>query len=977
VGDDRWVRIETIYHAALERPIDARAGFLADACEGDAGLQAEVERLLRHDADAAEFLETPAIPPRPSLVGQRFGVYEVASFIAAGGMGEVFTARDTRLGREVALKVIPGALIADSGRLARLEREARLLASLNHPNIAQIYGLEAGALAMELVDGPTLDELIGRPAPRRDPQAVSKSAVYLPLARQIASALEAAHARGIIHRDLKPANIKVTAAGVVKVLDFGLAKALGPEHQADPGQRGGLHSTESGVILGTAAYMSPEQARALAVDKRTDIWAFGCVLYELVTGRRAFPGETLSDTLARVLEHEPDWTALPATTPPTIRRLLRRCLQKDLANRLHDIADARIELDEAEVIEPTPEARPVDGTSPPPAALRERVGARVGLMFAAACVLVVVWYMSAPSVDLGAYRYTPFETGTGTPNDPAWSPDGRSIAYDMTVNGRSQIFVRSLDSDSPAQLTFLALDARQPFWWPGASRVGFVSDFKVWSVSPAGGEPELVSAPKMGQVLAAAVSPDGQTLATWARNRENTFWSVWLGSSPGAEFHEYAPPLRSQLGGDYLRFSPDGRRLLLSGVTDTGEVAIWLLPFPDGGSPPERLVPKIPWTGPESAPTGFSWMPDSRRAVMQFTTASAPKGGLWMMDVRTGASAPLLTGLTQHGNPSVSPDGSRIAFTAGGASYDLAEVPLDDSPMRERLANDAYSAAWVPGSSKYVYLTNKNGEEELRIHSQTDNWDRPIVGARRFARTKATAGLTHSDVALISPVASRDGRVAYGVWNAEGVSAPYAIWISPESGGEPFRLSPDGASEGGPAWSPDGQWIACKHDEGGRTALAIVRAGARSQPQMLAHDILDTIPAWSPDGQWIAYRTRDALRLVSPDGARNSVLKRYDRVRGNPLVWSRDGGSLYSLFRTAEGLQVVAIDTKTGAERVVNRLASDFVTGVPIGVTRFTLAQDGKSFLATAERTRRALWILDDFAPRPGILDWFRRRRWP
>ena len=277
--------------------------------------------------------------------GTRLGPYEILSALGAGGMGEVYRARDTKLNRDVALKVLPPAFTADTDRVARFEREARLLASLNHPRIGSIYGLEdtgsTPALVLELVEGDTLDERV-----RRGPLPVPEA---LAIAQQIADALEAAHASGIVHRDLKPSNIKITHDGMVKVLDFGLARALAadgsePDLAKSPTMTAG---TIPGVILGTAAYMSPEQARGRPVDKRTDVWAFGCVLFEMLTGSSAFGRETLTDTIAAVVGAEPDWTLLPSETPAGIRHLLTRCLQKDARRRIHDIADARIEVEDA------------------------------------------------------------------------------------------------------------------------------------------------------------------------------------------------------------------------------------------------------------------------------------------------------------------------------------------------------------------------------------------------------------------------------------------------------------------------------------------------------------------------------------------------------------------------------------------------------------------------------------------------------
>jgi serine/threonine protein kinase len=282
------------------------------------------------------------------MIGKRIGVYEVVARLGEGGMGEVYRAADTSLGREVAIKVLPAPVAADAERLARFDREARTLAALNHPNIAAVYGLERSAgptaLVMELVDGPTLADTIAQgPIPLDEALAIAK---------QIADALEAAHERAIVHRDLKPANIKRRADGTVKVLDFGLAKALDPAAatstsgaSAPPTITSPALMTGVGMILGTAAYMSPEQARAKPVDRRADIWAFGAVLYEMLTGRRAFPGDEITDTIVLVITKDPDWTALPAATPTAVRRLLRRCLEKDPKRRLADMADARLEID--------------------------------------------------------------------------------------------------------------------------------------------------------------------------------------------------------------------------------------------------------------------------------------------------------------------------------------------------------------------------------------------------------------------------------------------------------------------------------------------------------------------------------------------------------------------------------------------------------------------------------------------------------
>jgi eukaryotic-like serine/threonine-protein kinase len=330
--------------------------------------------------------------------GDRLGQYEIVSALGAGGMGEVYRARDSKLNRDVAIKVLPDLFANDPERLARFEREAKTLASLNHAHIAQIYGLEESsgvrALVMELFEGPTLADRIA--------QGPIPPAEALPIARQMADALEAAHEQGIIHRDLKPANIKVKDDGTVKVLDFGLAKLVAPE-ASGAGAVAGLSqsptlttpaATLAGVILGTAAYMSPEQAKGRAADKRCDIWAFGCVLYEMLAGQRAFEGADVSDTLAAILRSEPTWTALPVTTPAPMRKLLRRCLEKDRRRRLADIADARLEIDDALAARAA-----ADGAAAQPAATPRRriiAGASVALLLVAAVAALATWAVTRP-----------------------------------------------------------------------------------------------------------------------------------------------------------------------------------------------------------------------------------------------------------------------------------------------------------------------------------------------------------------------------------------------------------------------------------------------------------------------------------------------------------------------------------------------------------------------------------------------------
>jgi TolB-like protein len=352
---DRWQLIESLFHAARERAPADREAFLQEACVADPSLHDEVASLLV--TAGASFVDKGvdgvlAAGTREPLTGRQLGSYVVGPLLGAGGMGEVYRARDTKLGRDVALKILPASVAMPPDRLSRFGREARLLAALNHPNIAVIHGTEDGhgvyALVLELVEGPTLAEKLT--ALKAEAKGLPVG-VAISIARQIADALDSAHKKGIIHRDLKPANVKLTSDGRVKVLDFGLAKIVTGDGATDltSAPTMTIGATREGTIVGTAAYMSPEQARGLAVDKRTDIWAFGCVLFELLTGRCAFARDTITDTLAAIVEREPPWETLPATTPTSLVRLLRRCLEKDVNRRFHDIADVRHELEDAGV----------------------------------------------------------------------------------------------------------------------------------------------------------------------------------------------------------------------------------------------------------------------------------------------------------------------------------------------------------------------------------------------------------------------------------------------------------------------------------------------------------------------------------------------------------------------------------------------------------------------------------------------------
>ena len=392
-------------------------------------------------------------------------------------MGEVYRAHDTKLRRDVAIKILPPSFTGDLTRLARFEREARMLAALNHPHIGAIYGVEEAdgvrTLVLELVHGETLGERLVR-----GPIPLSET---LLLARQIADALEAAHEKGIIHRDLKPANIKLTPDGVLKILDFGLAKTASDAAPCDLIPTVTLEGTGDGVIIGTAAYMSPEQARGRPVDKRGDVWAFGVVLYEMLTGRRAFEGDTTSDVLAKVIEREPDWSALPSSTPPRLRELLRRCARRDPKKRLQAIGDARIQIEEL-ISGATEETATATAVAAQPRAQRSPrfvlIGAALALVNIAALAIPAALYFRRVVPEPLVTRFEITTPPTSDPVSFALSADGRQLAFVAMAEGASRLWVRRLDQVTAQPLAGTE-GARYPFWKPDGRAIGFFADGKL------------------------------------------------------------------------------------------------------------------------------------------------------------------------------------------------------------------------------------------------------------------------------------------------------------------------------------------------------------------------------------------------------------------------------------------------------------------------------------------------------------------
>src|SRR5262245_268544 len=662
-------------------------------------------------------------------------------------MGEVFRATDTKLGRDVALKILPAPFATDPDRLARFQREAKTLASLNHPNIGGIHGLEEAngvtALVLELVEGPTLADRIARGAVPFDEA--------LPIARQIADALEAAHEQGIVHRDLKPANIKLRPDGAVKVLDFGLAKSA-------PADSGALApsdlsptittpaATRFGVIMGTAAYMSPEQARGKPVDKRTDVWAFGCVLYEMLSGRRAFAGDDVSEVMASILAREPDLTALPAATPPSIRRLLRRCLQKDRGERLRDIGDARIEIRDALANADAHEA--IVRAPRPVRRGRVWVAALFAAVMVAAAAIAIGWATrrttSAPQVQLEVT--TPPST---VPTSIAISPDGRTLAFVATESARSRMWVRALDSGTVRALTGTD-GAQHPFWSPDSRSIGFFADNKLKRIDIDGGAVRELANFYRG--TGGSWSRDGVVLASSLGD------PISRVPAAGGEVVELSG--LAQQGSNFLpHFLPDGQRFLyyLRGTPDARGVYVGRLDGTlkgsrlfesDGGAAfaaghlffirqrtvfaqrfdPARLeLAGNPVAVAQDAAIGTSGdsVSVSDSGTIAFRMAStAPVRRQFVWFDRSGSEIAKVEAPSVMSNASLSPDDQRVVGYRGNpvdGNVDIWILDANRGAFSRVTADvsDDVSPAWSPRGDQIAFSSNRKGSHDLYRKSAT------------------------------------------------------------------------------------------------------------------------------------------------------------------------------------------------------------------------------------------------------------------
>jgi Tol biopolymer transport system component len=828
------------------------------------------------------------------LIGQTLSHYRITAAIGAGGMGEVYRATDTALGRDVAIKVLPPEVAQDPERLARFEREAHLLASLNHPNIAAIYGLEEVGektfLALELVEGEDLKERLARGAIPLDEA--------LEIAEQIAEALDEAHNKGIVHRDLKPANVKLTPDGKVKVLDFGLAKAWGGDagsggSSIDLSQSPTLARTGTlaGVILGTAAYMSPEQASGKGVDKRADIWSFGVVLFEMLTGQSLFSGETASEVMASVIKEEPAWDRLPADCPPAVTRLLRRCLRKRPRERIQDIGDARLEIEEIRAgtaLETGGASADVEEVrrSERRGRSRERWIWAVALVVAAglAALGARFYFTQAPEARPPAHFVldTPEDLVFWNWSPVAVSPDGRHVAFvALSPGGDRQMWIRSLDSPEARALPGTVGADGGHFWSPDSTAIAFAAEGELRKLTLSG-----------GTTLRLCALPAAFDGGTW--NAEGTI--VFAAGGPSARLYTVpqtggeARPLttrdesRGETSHHWPQFLPDGRRLLfgVGGGEDAGlhvlslevpgqrrrilpETARFQFVAPasllfvrDGvllvqRVDPRELVPRGEAIPIASSVAGFNqipawgWFSSSATGRVAWLSGQSGDARLEWVD-REGRSLGTLGEPSRYGQIVLSPDGKRVAaeITSGDGQFDLWVIDVARG-VPSRLTTDAASErdpVWSPDGQEIVFSSDARGDQDLLRKG--------LQGSEPAAPLPGEIGRSSGERDIAKEWCPEENTLLYKTVGAEGA----ALWALSLDGAGPPELLAKGFGVDHPHVSPDGRWLAYISNESGRYEVYVVPFRRRGERVRVSTDGGGQ-PHWRGDGKELFFLSLD------------------------------------------------------------------------------------------------------------------------
>jgi serine/threonine protein kinase/dipeptidyl aminopeptidase/acylaminoacyl peptidase len=910
---ERWERIKSLYDAVQAQPHAERATFLARVAAGDDALRRDVQNLLDQPVSTAGFVQFVGGPPAADTVvgqnlsGQRLGGFEIQMLLGRGGMGEVYRAHDTKLGRDVAIKVLPLAFTADAARLASFEREARVVASLNHPHIAAIHGVEESTglrgLVLELVEGETLAERLAQQARSSRPGLHLKEVLHY--ARQIADALEAAHEKGITHRDLKPANIKITPDGVVKLLDFGIAKVMtgdGPGIDLTQGPTVTADATRAGLIVGTAGYMSPEQARGKSVDKRTDIWAFGCVLFEMLSGKTAFEGDTLSDTIAAILERDPDWTTLPLDTPRSLRRLVQRCLDKDPKQRLRDIGDARVELEQ--IIR-----APNEDIDAGVAVLQTRTWRRrTQLAVAAAIVFALasaglMWFgLARDDAAVGDNRVSRFtvDLPQGQVMIPtfnsnvALSPDGTLLAYTPLPG---PVSIRRLDGleGQPLEVTKSPNFRGAPLFSPDSGSISFIEGNSIFSSS----RPFLKAALSGGAPVKLA-EYDMFHRGDWGADG----WIYWTANYPGGIVR--------------IRDSGGPPEPVTTLDTENGERShrfASLLPGEDA------IIYTVAFDGITSYDDARIDLWDSRTREKKTLIAGgasavySPSGHIvYARDGKLFAVGFDVARRQITGSPFEVLDGVMMSKNTGAAHFslskrgDLAYVPGSAEGGRRTLVwvdrNGKAEPLPLPQAS-YLYPRIAPDGRSMAVEIEGPNHDFYFYDFARTVLSKVTTdGMSHD------PVWTPDGkRVAYRSWQYGGMTM---WWMNADRSGRPERLEPKGTRQSPVSFSPDGTFLAFdqKHSETQDDAW-ILPVGVGGEPKAIASSKSGEGSAkFSPDGRWVAYASDESGRpeiYVQPFPGLGPKIQ-VSNAGGTDPVWRRNGGELY--YRSENKMMMLTVDTR-------------------------------------------------------------------
>jgi eukaryotic-like serine/threonine-protein kinase len=913
----------------------------------------------------------------PLTPGTKLGPYEIVSPLGAGGMGEVYRARDPRLGRDVALKILHSDVAADPDRRARFEREARTVAALNHPNIVALY--EVG-----VADGVayTVSELVeGEPLRAQMRQGVLPVRQVVELAMQLADGMAAAHVAGIVHRDLKPENVMVTRDGRVKILDFGLARAMPPPAGAsgrDPNAETIAlsaapvvpdYKTVPGMVMGTAAYMSPEQARGQEADYRADQFSLGLIVYEMLSGKQAFARDSAVETMAAIVRDEPE--PLGGKIPPPLKWLVERCLEKDSVRRYDSSRDLYQQLRTLrDHFSEAFTSSSVHAVSPQVAAAAEaaaqvavkRKGFSLGfalLLAALAAVLAsaFAWWLHPASVQLSEYKYTPFAVNASS---PSWSPDGKMAAYTGDVGDDKQLFLRRLDSPTPQQLTRSPGSALPFGWSPDSSHIFYLQTVttgepdKVLSIGSVGGEPDLLWTLPGSQFAALDVSPDGRAGVIFRKGEDNTY-DLYISDPIGSPLRRYPSSHVSShavFNSPVLEFSPDGKRLLLIRAGDSGTEESWLLPWPAGSGDPRQVLGKLPHDG---GTPRFAWMPDNRNIIAATQNGIGTAPHLFLADTRSDRLQQITQGIGSESSPSVSPDGSSILFAATNSDFDILSMSLADGATQGLIvtARSENMPAWAANADSLVYVSDRLGTEDIWLHTK-DGSDLPLVTRASFA--------SNPPKWIYAPVLSPDGtRVIFVSVEQAGKSR---LWEVSVAGGAPVPLldaSDTSTKQFTGDWSPDGKQFAFfGYEPDGKIGLKIVRTSGGAVAQKLL-DGVHSVVSWSPDGQWIAYaESNSAWHLISPDGKQHRDL---GTIETSNLGFSKDSKTAYGIRNDNGKWSLFSLDLATAKLHDIKQLDRSLRPSSPLNpAIRFTLAPDGKTFAYSISKQSSSLWMLQGFA---------------